>query len=731
VRPFPTASWLALGPGNTGGRTRALAIDPRNPDVMLVGGVAGGIWRTSDGGARWAPMIDMLPNLAVSTVAMAPTNPDVVYAGTGEGFMYDVMVRGIGIYRSLDRGLTWEHLRSTVDDAPEGAFEWVNDIVVSPTDPDRLYAATRFGVWRSEDGGDTWTVVLANPRYIQADHEARSCSVGATELAIRTDSVPDVVFAAFGSWYRGGLYRSNDAGDSWQEVTPTNSNQGRMSIAIAPSDNNVMYLCMAQNWYGEIGKLEDVFRSADGGDTWSPSVDMDSHLGPLLLSLASQGPDCLDYSMYHIGTWANTIAVDPINPDIVWLGGVYLFRSDDGGRTFGFADGPLAGPRAVDLVNHPDNHAIVFHPDFDGGANQTVFVTSDGGIARTDNARGQTSPSFCPLTGTVTWTNLNNGYSVTQFYHGDSSPDGELFVGGTQDNGTNLTRGRSDFDDWRTVFRGDGGYVAIDPRDSNVFYIEMQNFPNMLRTADGGNSFISFNLGIADDQGLFIAPFAMDPSNPDILWTGGTKPWRYTRQVARWRSAGQGPIQGGLDKKVSAIAIAPSNSSVVYLGYHTGIVGRTTNGLDEAPTWDNRSSGLPSAFISSLAVDPRNPEVAYCTFSTFGVPHVFQTIDGGLSWKPIDGEGDSGIPDISVHWIAVRPRRSWQLWVGTELGVFASNDAGATWSPVNNGLPRTVVESLDFMDDDTLVAFTHGRGAYVTDLDPRGPPRRLSRRTRP
>jgi photosystem II stability/assembly factor-like uncharacterized protein len=662
---------------------------------------------------------------------MAPTDPDVVYAGTGEGFMYDIMVRGLGIYRSLDRGLTWEHLRNTIEDGPEGAFEWVNDIVVSPTDPDRVYAATRFGVWRSEDGGDTWELVLANRRYIRSSHEARPCAIGATELAVRTDSVPDIIFAAFGSWEQGRLYRSTDAGESWQEIGPENPYQGRMSIAIAPSDNNVVYLCVAQNRYSETGKLENVYRSIDGGETWSPRVDLDSTLGPWLLSLASaRFPDCFDYPMYHIGTYANTISVDPINPEILWLGGVYLFRSDDGGRSFGFADGYLGGPRAFGLLNHPDNHAIVFHPDFDGGANQTVFVTSDGGIARTDNARGLTGPSFCPLTGTIQWTNLNNGYSVTQFYHGDSSPDGELFVGGTQDNGTNLTRGRSDFDGWRTVYQGDGGYCAIDPRDSEVFYIEMQNFPNIFRTDDGGQRFINFTAGIEDDQGLFIAPFAMDPSNPDILWTGGQRPWRYTRESARWAQAGYGPTHRTLDGYVSAIAIAPSSSDVVYLGHSDGIVGRSDNGLDGNPSWDNRSTGLPLAFISSIAIDPDNPDAAHCTFSTFGVPHVFRTVDGGLNWMSIDGEGDTGIPDISVHWIAVRPCNSRQLWVGTELGVFASNDAGETWNPVNSGLPRTVVESLDFMNDDTLVAFTHGRGAYVADLDPCGAPRRATRRTR-
>ena len=182
---------------------------------------------------------------------------------------------------------------------------------------------------------------------------------------------------------------------------------------------------------------------------------------------------------------------------------------------------------------------------------------------------------------------------------------------------------------------------------------------------------------------------------------------------------------------VSAIAVAPSDSDVVYLGHMNGALARTGNGLDSSPSWNGRSAGLPRAYISSIAVDPADPDVAYCTYSTFGVPHVFRTDNGGLTWTSIDGEGDTGIPDISVHWIAVRPCMSGQLWVGTELGVFVSNDTGVTWRPSNYGLPRTVVESLDFMDAHTLVAFTYGRGAFIADLEPCGAPRRVSRRVRP
>jgi hypothetical protein len=169
---------------------------------------------------------------------------------------------------------------------------------------------------------------------------------------------------------------------------------------------------------------------------------------------------------------------------------------------------------------------------------------------------------------------------------------------------------------------------------------------------------------------------------------------------------------------ISAIAVAPSNGNVVYLGYTNGNVARTLNGLAGSPTWTLQGNGLPGGWVSSLAVDPEDPMIAYCTYSNYGIQHIFRTLNGGQSWSSIDGIGFEGVPDIPVHWIAVRPCNSDQLYAGTELGVFASPDRGATWHPANAGLAHTVVESLDFKGDNTLVAFTHGRGAFLAALEP-------------
>jgi photosystem II stability/assembly factor-like uncharacterized protein len=722
-------AWREIGPGNIGGRTRALVIDPTAPDTMYAGGVAGGIWKTVDGGEHWVALDDSMLNLAVATLAINPTDTRIIYAGTGEGFFWGGMVRGLGIFKSVDAGENWHQLEGTVTGVPDGAFHWVNDIIISPNDPNTVYAATRFGVWRSRDAGDSWDVVLANPVYLDAAPSSAGCTIGCTELAIRRDASPDVIFAAFGSREQDGLYRSDDGGDTWRRLPLGSNSQGRMALAIAPSDNDVVYVSMAQNLIGTYGKLAQIYRSTDGGETWEARVDRESETGRWLLSNYYNASGCVDEPVYHQGWYDNVIAVDPLDPDMVWVGGVNLFRSDDGGRTFLVGESSLVGLRFVGDHLHVDHHALVFHPDYDGGDNQTLFTGNDGGIARTDRARGVASTGICPPNGIFFWRQLNNGYGVTQFYHGDSAKDRDVFVGGTQDNGTNMALATNAPDSWEYIYWGDGGYVAIDPTDSAVMYIEIQNFPNILKSRDGGRSFTDATEGITDTDGLFITPFAMDQSNPSCLWTGGSRPWRTTDGAGTWSLAGHGAIP--IPHQISAIAIAPSNGDTVYLGTTRGAVSRTSNGYDASPHWEISWTSLPPAYVSSIAVDPTDDDVAYCTVSTFGVPHVWKTVDGGVTWDPLDGIGVDWMPDIPAHWIAIRPSNPNQLYVATELGVFASDDGGLRWRPANFGLPHTLVESLDFKDDDTLVAFTHGRGAWIADLSDSRAPRRPSGRSGP
>ena len=719
-------SWEWLGPGNIGGRTRALVIDPTDPSVMYAGGVTGGIWKSLDAGASWISLDDTMISLSICTLVMDPTDPNVLYAGTGEGFFSSgTMHRGDGIFKTTDAGATWVQLPDTAGTL----FRYVNKLAISPNDHNRIYAATRSGLWRSLDAGQTWSIRLANPTVILGPQISNGCTVGCTDIVVRTDQDPDVLFAAFGSFQADGLFRSDDGAESWDPYTVPAS-QGRMSLALAPSNNDVVYLLMAGNGNGiPVGQLVQLYRSIDGGQNFTAQVDMGTEFGPWLLSNVVTATGCISYPLYSQGWYDNMLAVDPADPDVVWVGGTDLLRSDDAGVNFGLASYWFADDASPYYV-HGDIHGGFFHPGYDGLTNRTMYISNDGGLFRTNNARAATSLEDCPDQFTlpqelpsIQWQTLNHNYGVTQFYHGDSSESSDLFIGGAQDNGTSGVAAVGSPNTWADFYGGDGGYVAIDPADPDTFYVEIQFFPEIQKTIDGGQTFTDATTGITDTDGLFITPFAMDPNNSQVLWTGGRRPWRTTNGAGSWTLAR--PFQFASGGQISAIAIAPSNSNIVYMGLNNGRIERSTNALSGNPTWVEYgpSSGLISgAWVSSVSVDPIDPNVAYCTYSNYGIPHVFKTTNGGTTWLPLNGTPPDDLPDIPAHWVAARPSDPEQLYVATELGIFASDDGGATWRPSGLGIPNTIVESLDFQNDDTLIAFTHGRGAWRAALAVPPPP---------
>src|SRR5262249_49214000 len=353
-----------------------------------------------------------------------PGNSNVIYAGTGEGYFNGDAVRGAGMFKTTDGGSTWASLSNTV------GFHFINSIVVSPNSSSRVYAGTEAGVMRSTDGGTTWSNVL-NP----------GLQGGCLDLVIRTDQSTDYLLASCGTFVQAKVFRNTDAAGAgaWNQVL-SNINQGLTSLAIAPSSQATMYALAASNESGNFNNgLLAVYRSTDGGGTWATRVANTSGVklntllltNPIIASLVEchQGsPD----QFFNQGWYDNVIAVDPADPNRVWAGGIDLFRSDDGGANWGLASNWwFGGPSFA----HADQHAIVFHPGFNGKTNQTMFVGNDGGIFMTQNARAATSPDVCLGTfPSVSFTNLNNNYGATQFYYGVSFPNGTTYFGGTQDN---------------------------------------------------------------------------------------------------------------------------------------------------------------------------------------------------------------------------------------------------------------------------------------------------------
>jgi hypothetical protein len=701
-------TWTPLGPGNIGGRTRRILIHPTSPNIMYTAGVAGGVWRTTNSGATWTPLADLIANIAVNSLAMDPSNPNVLYAGTGEGYFNIDGVRGAGIFKTTDGGANWSQLLSTntLD------FQYVNDLVVSPVNSNRVYAGTRTGVWRSTDGGANWTRVL-NP----------SIQGGCLDLAIRTDQSTDYLFAACGTFVQATIYRNTDAAGSgtWTAVL-TESQMGRTTLAIAPSNQNIIYALASSNAGGQFEDgLHAVFRSTSSGDpgSWTAQVrNTDStQLNTVLLSntVFAFGANCGlgSNQFYNQGWYDNVIAVDPADPNRVWAGGIDLFRSDDGGQNWGIASYWWAGDTNPAYV-HADNHTIVFHPQYNGTTNRTMFVAGDGGIFRTDDARAPiaTGNSAACNTGNtgMQWKSLNNNYGVTQFYHGLPYPNGTTYFGGTQDNGTLRGTDSGGVNAWVEIHGGDGGYVAIDPTNTQILYAGNTGL-SIRKSTDGGASFAPATNGITNAGFLFISPFIMDPTSAQRLWTGGSALWRTSDAATSWTQASTN-LAGG---SVSAIAVAPSNANHVLAGTSSGFIHRTDIGLTS-----NSGTAWPAAqprtgYVSWVAFDPNNASIAYATYSSFGGTHVWRSTDGGASWTGIDGSGASGIPDIPVHSIVVDPNDSARLYLGTDLGVFTSTDSGATWAVENTGFANVVVESLALNTvggATSLYAFTHGRGAW-------------------
>ena len=446
-----------------------------------------------------------------------------------------------------------------------------------------------------------------------------------------------------------------------------------------------------------------MFRSTDGGSTWAARV---RNTDPVKINTKLLSSSlCSDSNNRNQGFYDNVIAVDPLDPNRVWAGGIFLFRSDDGGANWNIADKLL----------HPDQHIIVFHPKYNGAANTVLFVGNDGGVFKTDD--GRTAPNPPCADSSVVWSSLNNNYGVTQFYYGLPYPDGKSYFGGTQDNGTIRGTDSRGINGWKELFDGDGGYVAVDPTNTDVIYIERLGL--IYKSTTGGIIIDLAMSGLNDPNQLFIRPLFMDPTNSKRLWTGGKYIWRTTDGARNWVQAGNfGPLDFG---PVQAIAVAPSNPNNILVGLFGPIAHINTGLTSDADTvWP--LSFVGTAPVSSLAFDPTNANIAYATYGSFKTPgfhSVYKTTDGGASWIGIDGSGDTALPDIPVNSIVVDPTDTSRLYVGTDLGVFVSLDGGANWAQENTGFANVITVNLAISTTDgiaRLFAFTHGRGAWRVRL---------------
>ncbi|HKC66277.1 MAG TPA: Calx-beta domain-containing protein, partial [Pyrinomonadaceae bacterium] len=433
----------------------------------------------------------------------------------------------------------------------------------------------------------------------------------------------------------------------------------------------------------------EVYRSSDGGQTYT---------------LVNTGKNYLNMQ----GWYDNTIWVDPTNSNTIIVGGIDLWRGTYDSASGSVTLTKISQWQSAPASAHADNHMIVESSQFNGSTNKTVYFGNDGGIYATTDVYNVGSPSL-----TSGWNSLNNGLGITQFYGGAGNPTSGRIVGGTQDNGTLRYTGSTS--PWNTPFGGDGGFCAADPSDPNYFYGEYV-YLQIHRSTNGGLSSNYIYNGITDWGGgsgaNFIAPFILDPNNPNTMLAGGAHLWRSTNVKAAtptWAS-----IKDTVGSNISAIAVASGNSDIVWVGHNNGDVYYTTNASSDAPTWtraDNGTTALPNRFCERIVIDPTNSKVVYVTFGGFSSSNVWRTTDGGATWTDITGN----LPQAPVYAFAVWQQNPKFLYAGTEVGIFASADGGQTWSTSNDGPTNCSVDDLFWMNN-TLVAVTHGRGMFSIPL---------------
>jgi photosystem II stability/assembly factor-like uncharacterized protein len=698
---YSSLEWRMIGPFRAGRTIGATGVRGQ-PNVFYVGVNNGGVWKTTDYGRVWTPIFDAQPTGSIGDLAVAPSNPNVIYVGTGEGVQRPDLSTGDGVYRSTDAGKTWRHLG--LRDGQQ-----IGGVIVDPKDENRIFVAVlghpygpnpERGVYRSTNGGESFERVLYKDE-----------NTGAIQVTFDPAN-SQIVYAALwagrqGPWENAswngplsGLFKSVDGGTTWRQLTaglPTTAQGlGRIGFTIAPSDPRRMYATV------DAPTLGGIYRSDDAGDTWRRTND-------------------------EVRVWGRAsdfaeVKVDPRNPDVVYSANTSTYRSTDGGRTFTAIKGAPGGD---------DYHRIWINPDNP----EIMLIASDQGATITVN-------------GGATWSSWYN-QPTAQFYHVITDNRIPYWVyGGQQESGSVGTASRGDygaitFREWNPVGAEEYGYIAPDPLDPNIIYggkisrfdqrsREVQNIsPEAVRS--GKYRF------------LRTAPIIFSPLNPHALYYGsnvlfktlnGGHSWDIvspdlTRQTYDVPSSYGMYTDGNLDRAKNRgviYTIAPSfrNANTMWTGSDDGSIQLTRDG---GKTWRNvtPSALTPWSKVSLMEASHFDDQSAYAAINRFKLddlhPHIYRTHDGGATWKEIV----NGIPaDEVVNSVREDPVRPGLLFAGTERAVYFSIDDGGQWQPLRLNMPATSIRDLVIHDDDIVVG-THGRSFWI--LDDMTPIRQLAAQT--
>jgi uncharacterized repeat protein (TIGR01451 family) len=742
----PFAPWAPVGPNpivqigrTTGGaeavsgRIGALAIQPGTGRLIL-GAARGGIWTYDTAAGVWVPRTDDQA-LAIGAMQIAPSDPNIVYAGTGEGALSGDSAFGDGVVKSTDGGTTWTNVSGS-------AFKGVSSagIAVDPTNANHVYLAvgrgrggarrvtpptsTVYGIYESKDGGAHWTVLKGTT---DQNH-------GATDIEIDPVS-PNILYASF---WADAMYKSTDGGHTWAPIMgglPAGADYvtgaTRFSIGLSHPAGHSAVLYAGFDYFDANGNHQpgSIWKSTNEGASWAPLP----------------GGSGVDQVTDYCGTqcfYDNVVTVDPTNADIVYVAGSYnypigsggIYRSTDGGQTW----------KSLGLDLHPDFHAIAIQPDHPSN----VLIGNDGGVWYSTTSGGRntagddlSAADWQNLNGTVDpataavlhRTNLN----ITQFTSVATNPaiPARLW-GGSQDNGTERRSVASD--SWFDIGSGDGGQVLVDPNNGAfVFGTFFGISPYRFDGASPGfftNQSITHGINTGERSEFYI-PWVMNQGNPNQLFLGTYRLYRTNNAEApragdvTWTPispdltsgcTGTAP-NGARGCLLSAVGMAEGGDAV-YTGSDDGLVYVSPNAVtSDSPTWTRSGrTSLPGRPVTGFAVDRSNWRTAYVSFAGFNGAtrsrpgHVFATRDGGASWLDVSGN----LPDTPVNSVVLDPATPGTLYAGTDVGTFVSKDGGAHWGPLSSGMPIVSVWTLDFDPSHRqLAAATHGRGAY-TSSDP-------------
>jgi len=683
--------WRMIGPFR-GGRTRAAAGVPSQPNVFYVGQVNGGVWKTEDYGRTWIPIFDHESTQSIGAIAVAPSDPSIIYVSSGEGLHRPDLSVGNGIYKSTDAGKTWTHL-GLVDG------QQIPALAVDPRDPNRVFAAVlghpygpseERGIYRSTDGAKTWQRVISKDE-----------NTGGSDVVIDPSS-PDTVYASMwevreGPWEDnnefngsgGGLFKSTDGGSTWHPLTNgLPKDLAQIYVAIAPSNSRRLYATLA----AASGKL-NVFRSDDAGDSWSQITDDPRPAG-------------------RIGGGDLPIPrVDPTNPDLLYVVSTVTMRSSDGGKTWMSFRGAPGGDDYQNLWINPNNGNI-------------ILIVSDQGAIITVNAG-------------ASWSSWYN-QPTAQFYHAITDSSFPYRVcGGQQESGSACISSRGNdgaitFRDWHPVGVIEYGYVAPDPLDPDVVY-------------GGGRTEVSkFHWSTGQVQNITpiplrnpkyrtnrTEPLMFSPVDPHILYFASNVLFKTTDGGNSWQTISPDLTRENPGVPTSVGALVPKGAEkqrgVIYaLAPSFKSVGTLWAGTDDGQLWITRDGGknwsdiTPKELtawskVTQISASHCDEQTAYASVSRFRIndvhPYIYRTHDGGKSWQQIT----SGLPDFGpVDTVREDPVCKGLLFAGTENAVWVSFDDGDHWQSLQLNLPHTSMRDLWIHDNDLIVA-THGRAFWILD----------------